>query len=419
MSQSPRQPPDNPQTLPDGFELDLYYNSFMDLRLFEEMKRYVGFGEADAAALRAIRLRLEPEFPDIVDRFYAAIERNEATRRVVAQAGITVERLKATFNEWLRDLFAGDYGADYLARRSRIGRTHVSVGLPQQFMFTGMTVFRLTLIEKVWALRMPDPHAALLAIHKLLDLELAVMNDTYREDLLLRMKELERAQYEQQLNESEHLATIGRLAASLAHEIKNPLAGISGAIQILGAELGEHHAHKEVVVEVMRQIDRLDSAVKDLLVFARPKPPRRRTHNLAEIFERSLMLCREEPTFRTLRVHSDGAGRPVNASVDDNQMSQLFTNLLLNAAHACGPGGEIWCRMNALPGGVRIEIEDHGVGIPAEIRDKIFEPFFTTKARGTGLGLSICKRIVETHGGTILVESEVGRGTRVTVELYD
>src|SRR5262249_21997411 len=155
---------------------------------------------------------------------------------------------------------------------------------------------------QIESLRLPNQSACLTALHKILDLELAIMNSTYAEDLISRMQAMERAQYEQKLSESEHLATIGRLAASLAHEIKNPLAGISGAMQVIGKESGEGHPHREVIQEVMYQIDRLDAAVRDLLVYARPKPPARTRQDLAELMERALILFRQEPNVRNVAI---------------------------------------------------------------------------------------------------------------------
>jgi len=235
--------------------------------------------------------------------------------------------------------------------------------------------------------------------------------------LVARMQDMERTEYEARISESEHLATIGQLAASLAHEIKNPLAGISGAIQILGSALDPRHPHKEIIGEALRQIDRLDAAVKDLLIYARPKPPNKSPHDIGEIVQHALMILREETAFRRLRIHSDGMGHGHVVRVDAAQLQQVITNLLINAAHACEGGGDVYCRVARIESGVRIAIEDTGMGIAPHVLVKVFEPFYTTKAKGTGLGLSICQRIVESHGGTLKIDSQVGKGTRVTVDL--
>lgn len=390
----------------------------MPSELFEDMKRYVGFDRHDAATLKALFSPLSPAFPNVVDRFYDAILNHPNARAVFGGSEVRIARLKASLQEWLSELFSGVYDDEYFERHCRIGRMHVQVELPQHYMFTAMTVVRLALIEHLARLGPPGEFPARSAsLHKLLDLELAIMNQTYREDLVKRMQELERAEYEARISESEHLATIGQLAASLAHEIKNPLAGISGAIQVLGAGMEKNNPHKEIIVEALRQIDRLDAAVKDLLIYARPKPPERSVHDVGRIIEHCLMVLREEPSLRLVKVHYDGAGRGHAVHVDEAQLHQVLTNLFLNAAHACEDGGEIFCRVTRDGGATRIVVEDTGCGISPHQLAKVLEPFYTTKARGTGLGLSICKRIVDSHGGDLRIESQVGKGTRVTVEL--
>jgi two-component system, NtrC family, sensor histidine kinase HydH len=385
--------------------------------LLDDLKRYVGFDESDAAALARLSAPLSPALPAVVEVFYQAILQNAGAAKVISGGEAQLRRLRQTLLAWLRELFNGTYGESYFEQRCEIGRVHVRIELPQHYMFAAMNVVRLALVRAVEVLHLPDETKKIAALHKILDIELAIMNDTYREDLIKRIHEIQHAAYEQKLSESEHLATVGQLAASLAHEIKNPLAGISGAIQVLGTGLDDHHPHKEIIAEALRQIDRLDAAVKDLLIYARPKPPQRAQVDLNELLGRALILFRQEPAFRNLRIHCEGLNCEHFLDVDGAQMQQVFSNLLINAGHACEHGGEITCRIGAIEDRLRVVIEDTGVGIPADILPRVVEPFFTTKSRGTGLGLSICQRIVEAHRGTIELASEVGKGTRVTIEI--
>lgn len=402
------------------------YNWSMSNELFREMKSYLQFGESDAAALADIRSRIAPQLSDVVDHFYArllqqpgasAVFRGHGGDESTAQA--TMARLRSTLLVWLDELFSGTYDEAYYESRCRIGRTHVRVELPQHYMFMAMNVIRLELNGRIRKLALPDPiqGATLRALHKLLDLELAIMNQTYREDLVRQMQDLERAHYEQRISEAEHLATIGQLAASLAHEIKNPLAGISGAIQVLGAGMATNHPHREIIAESLRQIDRLDAAVRDLLIYARPKPPEKSRVDLCELIGHALVLLREEPAFRDVRVMCENMEASCTVQADEAQMHQVVSNLLLNAAHACERGGTIRCRIDEADALVRLTIEDNGCGMASDVLVRVFEPFYTTKARGTGLGLSICKRIVEAHRGAMDIESKIGKGTRVTVEI--
>lgn len=391
----------------------------MSSDLFREMKSYLQFGDADAAALAQVRSRIKTQFPLVVEHFYARLNQHPGASAVFRGDEKMMARLRRTLLGWLEELFSGTYDDDYFESRCRIGRTHVRVELPQHYMFMAMNVVRLELSSRIRQLDLPAgmQGAVLNALHKLLDLELAIMNQTYREDLVRQMQDLERAHYEQRISEAEHLASIGQLAASLAHEIKNPLAGISGAIQVLGAGMAADHPHREIIAESLRQIDRLDAAVRDLLIYARPKPPEKTRVNLSELIGHALVLLREEPAFRHVRVMCENMEAPCPVQADEAQLHQVVSNLLLNAAHACERGGTIRCRIDVADALVRLTVEDNGCGMASDVLVRAFEPFYTTKARGTGLGLSICKRIVEAHRGAMDIESKTGKGTRVTVEI--
>lgn len=393
------------------------YNPGMAEALFSEMKAFVGFSEADAAALKSVKSQITPVLSDIVVGFYDQLLKNQGTRNVLLEGPGRLARLRVFLLEWLEQLFCGCYDFAYYETRARIGRTHVRVDLPQHYMFTAMSYIRLSLVRVIRGFGLENEMQVLGALHKLLDIELAIMNDTYREDYVDRIQAAERVQFEQRISESEHLATIGQLAASLAHEIKNPLAGISGAIQVLGAEMEDGHAHKEIIAEALRQIDRLDAAVRDLLLYARPQQPALQREDLGQILAHALILLRQEPAFRGLRVRCEGITMPHWVHVDGAQVKQVIVNLMINAAHACEEGGEIECRIESVSDSVRLVVEDTGCGIRPDVLTRVFEPFFTTKARGTGLGLAICRRIVEVHNGRIEIQSVPGRGTRVIVEL--
>jgi len=393
------------------------YNAAMPAELFEEMKVAVGFSQADATALLDLAKPLSPFLRRIVDDFYENLLRDPRASAIIESGEQRLDGLRETLFNWLEELFCGHYGEAYFERRCSIGRSHVRVNLPPPYMFTAMNVIRLALVDRINQLDIPGTPRKIAALHKILDLELAIMNETYRENLIGRIKEIEHAQYQQKLSESEHLAMVGQLAASLAHEIKNPLAGISGAIQILGADLDEDHPHKEVITEVLRQIDRLDMAVKDLLIYARPKPPERARINLSNTLNRTLILLQEEPVFRNVHVICEGLDESHTVLADEAQIQQVFTNLMLNAAHACEQGGHIRCEIEQPDGSVRVIVEDDGAGMKSSVLERVFEPFYTTKARGTGLGLPICKRIVEAHDGRLDIRSTPGAGTRVTFDI--
>lgn len=393
------------------------FDSTMGESFIDYLKRQVGFDASDAEALASLSEPLSPFLAEIIDQLHEKIVQDPRARATLENGPNTSRRLRQVLLAWLDELFCGSYDERYYLQRCDIGRSHVRAGLPQHCMFTAMSVVRQALGEKISAINPGEAAERIGALGKILDIDLAIINKTYCDDLVTHIEEVKHAQYERRLSESAHLATIGELAASLAHEIKNPLAGLSGAFQILGAGLDTGHPHQEIIGEALRQIDRLDAAVKDLLVYAKPRPPSVTKVDLNKLLERALILFRQEPAFRDVRVRCEGLNGEHVAAVDEVQMQQVISNLMINAAHACEQGGAIRCRISRLESSLRIVIEDDGNGMPPEVLSRIFEPFFTTKSRGTGLGLPICQRIVEAHGGTIDIASEVGVGTRVTVEV--
>lgn len=212
---------------------------------------------------------------------------------------------------------------------------------------------------------------------------------------------------------TQSLAAVGELAATIAHEVKNPLAGISGAIQVLADAIPASDPRRGVVGEILEQISRLDNTVRDLLAFARPAVPARQDLDAAEGLARAWSILSQQSTAVPIRFLLEGAGR---VQGDPHLLDQVWINLLSNAVEAMPQGGDLAVRVTG-GASVRVEIQDTGMGIERANLAKIFKPFFSTKTRGTGLGLAITKKIVEAHGGKITVESEPRRGTRVVVEI--
>jgi signal transduction histidine kinase len=382
-----------------------------------ELKRYIGFDEQDAANLHALAAHVRPLLPAAVERFYDEIDKQPATRALLTGGPPQAARLRATLGLWLEQLFGGTYDSDYWHSRESIGEVHVRIGLPQQYMFAAMQVIWSELERGIRGLGLPNASAKLSSLHKLLTLELAVMLDSYKEHYSEQIRGVERDAVQARLTEAEHLAQIGHLAASLAHEIKNPLAGISGAIQVIRDSMKPTEPHRPILDEILRQIGRLDNTVKDLLIFARPKPPRFRMCKIQDVITGALPVWRQQPEMQ--RVHFEYVNSRALPAIaaDENQLEQLLTNLLLNAAQASRPGGLVRLTAAPQPDGVRLSIEDRGHGMDQEVRRRAVEPFFTTKARGTGLGLSICRKIVETHRGALTIKSVVGEGTEIIIDL--
>ena len=224
-----------------------------------------------------------------------------------------------------------------------------------------------------------------------------------------------RVQLEGRLREGATLAKIGEMAAVIAHEVKNPLAGIRGAIQVIGGRPGVDSRDAAVLNDIVKRIDALDSLMKDLLIFARPPQPRRVSVDVVPLVTMTADLLCQDPSLKEVRIEVDGSAPPL--LLDAEMLKIVFQNLLLNSAHAMQGQGKIDVTIAAIDGACEIAFADSGPGIPEEIRDKIFTAFFTTKSRGSGLGLATAKRLVEAHQGAIAVECPPTGGTRVTIRL--
>ena len=390
------------------------YNPGMKNDRFDELKTYIGFDERDAANLKALGKPAAPLIPRVVDRFYEVLLGHPEARTVLTGEE-QVQRLMTFFAEWLRRLFSGTYDQGYCESRSRIGQVHVRVGLPQRYMPLAIDVVRVELSRGLRRANIDHIDEKLESLLKLLTLDLTIMLDSYQESYASEIRDFERQAMEGKLARAQHLAEVGQLAASLAHEIKNPLAGISGAIQVIGDSLSEDSPYKSIVGDILGQISRLDATVKDLLLYARPTPPERKDVKMGDLITRLISVLHEEPALRNLDVRFNDS--EAIAYADERQLEQLLMNLILNAAHASTDATTIEVEAIESADRLTLVVKDRGTGMPEEVRKKALEPFFTTKAKGTGLGLAICRRIAESHGGTVAIESHPGQGTVVTVEL--
>ncbi len=221
---------------------------------------------------------------------------------------------------------------------------------------------------------------------------------------------------EKQVKRAERLAAVGGLAAGIAHEIRNPLASISGSIELLRAAPQIEGENKDLMDIVLRECDRLNGLVTDLLDYARPRERLPALVELGELLDETVRVFSQDRSGPKLAVSFAG-GAPISLQADPAQVRQVVWNLLRNAAEAMPDGGTITVSMATSGRWAEIIVADTGVGIAAEDREKIFEPFYTTKTRGSGLGLATVQRIVVEHAGELLVDSTVGKGTRFTVRL--
>ncbi len=224
----------------------------------------------------------------------------------------------------------------------------------------------------------------------------------------------------------DRLVSLGKLASGIAHELRNPLAGIKITAQALGEELSENDSKKEYLTRIMREIDRLNDLLKTFFSFAKPQKLNLVYCNIQDIINEIIPFLIKEIEDKGIHFVEDYHPQLPKIKVDRNQMHQVFLNIFLNAIQAMPNGGEL--KVEAKPyiafgsngsnqNFVKIIVSDTGKGIPPQILNKIFDPFFTTKPKGIGLGLSITYQIIKKHGGSIKVDSKLDCGTSIIITL--
>ena len=247
--------------------------------------------------------------------------------------------------------------------------------------------------------------------------DLADMSDALEQSAIVAATDItDRKRSEELLREQATLARLGEMAAVVAHEVRNPIAGIRGALQVILSRMPAGQRDRAVMSDVISRLDSLDKITDDLLQFARPRQLRAEPTEIGGLIASTADLMRRDPAFAGIEVRVEGP--PVKIEADRDQLQMVFQNILINAAQAMAGVGTIEVTISGAPdGGCRVVIVDRGPGMTADVRAKAFEPFFTTKHRGTGLGLAIARRVITGHGGQIRIDTPPAGGTAITIEL--
>jgi len=236
------------------------------------------------------------------------------------------------------------------------------------------------------------------------------------------------------MQRADRLASLGEIISGIAHEIKNPLTGISCAVQVIQSEMKEDDSNREVATEILNHIKRLDRTVKDLLNYAKPKHPNFQPLKVTDVLDKAIFFVYTEAKKHNVFIEMESDGDIPDVMMDSDQMQQVFLNLIINSIQAMPDGGKLKIIISEAEKenqGITPEIReklagekvllisfrDTGKGIEKDFIESIFDPFFTKKSKGTGLGLAISQRIIHEHGGDIAVSSEVGKGSEFTIYL--
>jgi signal transduction histidine kinase len=373
---------------------------------YEELQGYVGWTAADAGRVRALAERMEPHFSALIDDFYAEIERHPNARKVITGGREQIERLKGTLRGWLHELFSGQYDAEYVGRRWRVGYRHVEIGLDQVYTNVALSRLRSGLVRAVqeyWPGELGEIRETIRSLNKLLDLDLAIIQEAYQDEYSARQQRTER------------MATLGQVAGGVAHELRNPLNVVKTSVYyLLNARSPSSEKTAEHLGRIERQVTLADGVITTLSSFAKMPLPSLRPFSLADCVRQSVET---NPLPENVEVSIDCPPSLPQALGDIDQIRIVFSNLIRNARDAMPEGGRLSIIGRVCDDKLELAVADTGVGIPPENLSRIMEPLFSTKARGLGLGLAIARSILDKNKATLRVASEPRRGTTFAVQL--
>lgn len=373
---------------------------------YRELQSYLEWSADDALRVQAVASVLAPSLPNLIDDFYAEIERHPATRKVITGGEMQIARLKQTLIRWLEELLSGPYDQEYVVRRWRVGRRHVEIGLDQVYTNVALSRLRYGLLGalgQAWRGDQQGLIATIQSLNKLLDLDLAKIEDAYQAEHLMR----------HQLDE--RLATIGKVAGGIAHELRNPLNVIkTSAYYLLNARSSSPEKVAEHLQRISQHVTSADDAITALSNFAKMPLPTLSPFSIADCIGDVLQT---ERLPGNIIVELDIPATLLPALGDAAQIRIVFANLIRNARDAMASGGRLTIRGREVKDGVEVSFSDNGTGISADLLGRIMEPLYSTKARGLGLGLALAKAIVEKHHGVLQAASELGHGSTFSVQL--
>ncbi len=399
-----------------------------DRDVWDELKAFAEFGEADIAALEQTALLYEDAITEVVDRFYEHLGEFPEVRTFLE--GHDLERLKKTQRHYLRSLSAGAYGDDYLRTRLEVGLAHHRIGLPLRWFLGGYWLYLRELVGRLIPNATDSERTQLLAFLKILVLDAQLISESYIGKTMAQVEEqnqrLERTITERtrQLSRWERLAAVGSMSAKVAHEIRNPLSSISLNTELLGDELdrfpdAETQESRELLSSVIGEVERLERIMDEYLSFARLPRPDFESVDLVEILQDVVHFLAPEFESHGIAVQVLAPHPVPSITLDRDQFRQALLNLLRNSQEAMPTGGAITVSIGrAADGAIEVAVIDTGVGLEdgTDVA-QLFDPFYTTKDTGTGLGLPFVQQVVQEHHGEVRATGTPGGGATFRVRL--
>ena len=403
-------------------------------------KAFLLLTEEDERRLKLIQPLMDRCVDELVEAFYQHLLGFSETRRLLTDA-LIASRLKDAQKHYLQSLVSGPYDEAYRESRLKIGQVHDRIGLTPQWYLGAYSLY-LTLLQPLVLREFrnspADADAVLSVLTKVVFLDIQLAIDAYIQKsseklefsnlqlaelsrnlgrgLQQKQKDLQDTQH--QLRQTERLAELGTLASGMAHEIGTPMNVILGRAEHLMQRTTDERVQKGLAI-IIAQVERITKIMNQLLTFARRCPLERRSMDLRRTIADCLEVVQERIARHRITIETVFDDDIPLVYADPDQMSQVLLNLLINALHAMPNGGVLRVTLSRAGGNLELLVADTGHGIAKPDLQKIFNPFFTTKevGKGTGLGLTVVHGIVQEHGGSIEVESELGRGTSFTIIL--
>lgn len=393
----------------------------------EEMKRYLAFGAEDVRLLRQLGPRMDKYLPEMSERFYSQIPFHPNAFRVFTGGDTQIARLKQTLIYWAQGLFAGRYDEAYADERYQIGYRHVRIGLEQKYVISAMGIVRGFLSEcLLLEFEAGDERLKFSrSLNKMLDLDLNLMCESYMhastQNLRALNEQLERANREL----AEASQSKDEFLAQTSHELRTPLNSILGFTKLILDGLATNPAEqRELLQDVFRSAQHLLGIVNDILDIGRIEAGKVSLHvetvNLRELLDSTLPLIAVQAAAKGVELRDETLRATLpRVRADEVRLRQVLLNLLNNAVKFTAEG-RVTMRASTADGFVKLEVEDTGIGVPADARERVFQKFVqldpiqARRQGGSGLGLTISQRLVELMGGEIGLHSDGHeKGTRV------
>jgi two-component system, NtrC family, sensor histidine kinase HydH len=375
---------------------------------FDAMQRYLRFSARDREILAELEPHFRPRLGPMIADFYTRIEADASAAAVLSEPE-RIERLRRSLRLWIERLFVGPYDAHYFELRSRIGRRHVEIGLPERFMPLAMNVIREHVTSVAISAGEGDSvriHENVAAVSKILDLELTIMLDSYHADSLDRVVSTQRTH------------VIQSIATGLSRELKNLLGVIQTSLLLLRKTLSADAAEREQVDRIGRATRRIGEVSDHILEFARPKRRGSQRVRAIELVEEAVALA-GDPAGCSIEWTVEPRDLEIHGAASD--LARGLSNVIRNAIESTAQSGRVGRVSIAVARldeqNVVFEVKDHGPGIDPVHHDRIFEPLFSTREGGLGLGLAYSRDVAVTHGGKLelATTSSTGSVFRLTI----